>query len=151
MWKNIKYFFKHVSIKTQKMESLGKHFTTNEGMSQNNAKYKRIHKECKLYYQKLIIILTLLSSSNRLDHSLCSPMKTSFYDRIMLEDECKAITRTYEQSLVVENVTFNTKTEHNFITSRNSNRAVRTSRRRYIQRPRTSKSHNSELKHVVLY
>lgn len=58
-------------------------------------------------------------------------MKTLFYDRIMLEDECKAITRMYEQSLVVENVTFNTKTEHNFIASRNSNRAVRTSRRRY--------------------
>lgn len=76
-------------------------------------------------------------------------MKTSFYDRIMLEDECKAITRMYEQSLIVENVTFNTKTEHNFIASRNSYRAVRTSRR--LQRVRTSKSRNSELKHVVLY
>lgn len=36
-------------------------------------------------------------------------MKTAVYDRIMLEDECKAIRRKYEQSIVVENVTFNRK------------------------------------------
>lgn len=41
-------------------------------------------------------------------------MKTSFYDRIMPEDECIAITRNYEQSIVVENVTFNSKTTHKF-------------------------------------
>lgn len=37
-------------------------------------------------------------------------MKT-FYDRIMPEDEYKAITCKYEQNIVVENVTFNSKTE----------------------------------------
>lgn len=60
-------------------------------------------------------------------------METIFYDRIMLEDEYKAIRRKNEQSLVLENVTFNRKTEHNFIASRYSNtwRAGRDSYGRY--------------------
>lgn len=60
-------------------------------------------------------------------------METTFYDRIMLEDECKAIRRKNEQSIVLENVTFNRKTEHNFIASRYCNtwRAGRDSYRRY--------------------
>lgn len=48
-------------------------------------------------------------------------MKTEFYDRIMLKDECKAITGKYEQNIVVENVTFNRKAEHNFSVSQYSN------------------------------
>lgn len=50
----------------------------------------------------------------KIKYSVGCPMKTSFYDRIMPEDECKAITRNYEQSIVVENVTFNSKTAHKF-------------------------------------
>lgn len=44
-----------------------------------------------------------------------------FYDRIMLEDEYQAIRCKNEQSIVLENVTFNRKTEHNFIASKYSN------------------------------
>lgn len=48
-------------------------------------------------------------------------MKTPFYDRIILKDECKAIRGKYEQRIVAENVTLNHKTEHNFTASRYSN------------------------------
>lgn len=42
------------------------------------------------------------------------------YDRIMLADECMAMRHRNEQSIVVENVTFNRKVEHNFIASQYS-------------------------------
>lgn len=47
-------------------------------------------------------------------------MKTRFYDQIMPQDECEAIRRSYEQSIVAENVTFSRKSEHNFTVSRYS-------------------------------
>lgn len=46
--------------------------------------------------------------------------ENTVYDRIMLADECIAIRHRNEQSIVVENVTFNRKTEHNFIASQYS-------------------------------
>lgn len=74
-----------------------------------------------------------ISDPNDSEQRVNCSMKTPFYDRIMPEDECKAIRRKHGQSIVLENVTFNRKTEHNFIASPYSNacRAGRDSYGRY--------------------
>lgn len=67
----------------------------------------------------------MLKSSNFVTSSIFlkfgSSMKTHFYDRLLLEDESKAINTGYKQSIVQENVAFNCKVGHNFTVSLYSN------------------------------